>query len=201
MSIFRRRSRKLFGRLTPFWSHFPRFSRVPLSVVPLLDCGFPIFVEHQDSASVRFILFGFAPISYRIITFCLCCETTQRFTYCKGEYFYVTFWHDKHIIPLAHFNLANPGALTIDGQQQLQILVRSDGTLRCNKTNDPNDIHFPPRVKSYRETLAWLNLRSGPARDLHLFAALVYATDILMAFQSTAFGLEERCGRPTRADL
>jgi catechol 2,3-dioxygenase-like lactoylglutathione lyase family enzyme len=26
-----------------------------------------------------------------------------------------------------------------DGQQQLHIIVRSDGTLRHNKTNDPND--------------------------------------------------------------
>ena len=97
----------------PFGATSRDFQEFPLSVVPLLDCGFPIFIAHQDSASVRFILFAFAPITQRIITFCLCCETTQRFTYCKGEYFYVTFWHDKHIIPLAHFNLANHGALTI----------------------------------------------------------------------------------------
>jgi hypothetical protein len=37
---------KLFGRLTPFWSHFRDFQEFPLSVVPLLDCGFPIFIAH-----------------------------------------------------------------------------------------------------------------------------------------------------------
>jgi glyoxylase I family protein len=44
-----------------------------------------------------------------------------------------------------------------DGDQQLHILVRSDATLRRNKTNDPYDIHFGLRVKSYRNTLARLH--------------------------------------------
>jgi glyoxylase I family protein len=43
-----------------------------------------------------------------------------------------------------------------DGQQQLHIIVRSDATLRRNKSNDPNDIHFALRMKSYRDTLTWL---------------------------------------------
>ena len=43
-----------------------------------------------------------------------------------------------------------------DGQQQLHIQVRSDATLRRNKANDPNDVHFALRVTSYRDTLTWL---------------------------------------------
>jgi glyoxylase I family protein len=44
-----------------------------------------------------------------------------------------------------------------DGHQQLHLILRSDATLRRDKTNDPNDIHFALRVKSsYRDTLAWL---------------------------------------------
>jgi glyoxylase I family protein len=43
-----------------------------------------------------------------------------------------------------------------DGQQHLHIIVRSDATLRRNKSNDPSDIHFALRMKSYRDTLAWL---------------------------------------------
>jgi len=47
----------------PFGATSRDFQEFPLSVVPLLDCGFPIFIAHQDSASVRFILFAFAPIT------------------------------------------------------------------------------------------------------------------------------------------
>jgi glyoxylase I family protein len=43
-----------------------------------------------------------------------------------------------------------------DGQQQLHIIVRSEATIRRNKSNDPNDIHFALRMESYRDTLAWL---------------------------------------------
>jgi glyoxylase I family protein len=43
-----------------------------------------------------------------------------------------------------------------DGQQQLHIIVRAEAMLRRNKSNDPNDIHFALRMKSYRNTLAWL---------------------------------------------
>ena len=42
-----------------------------------------------------------------------------------------------------------------DGQQ-LHIIVRAGATLRRNKPNDPDDIHFALRMKSYRDTLAWL---------------------------------------------
>jgi hypothetical protein len=47
----------------PFGATSRDFQEFPLSVVPILDCGFPIFIVHQDSASVRFILFAFAPIT------------------------------------------------------------------------------------------------------------------------------------------
>src|SRR5258708_22357669 len=47
----------------PFGATSRDFQEFPLSVVPLLDCGFPIFIAHQDSASLRFILFAFAPIT------------------------------------------------------------------------------------------------------------------------------------------
>ena len=43
-----------------------------------------------------------------------------------------------------------------DGQQQLHIIVRGEATLRRDKANDPDDIHFALRVTSYRDTLAWL---------------------------------------------
>ena len=43
-----------------------------------------------------------------------------------------------------------------DGQQELHINVRSDATLRRNKWIDRNDVHLALRVKSYRDTLAWL---------------------------------------------
>ena len=43
-----------------------------------------------------------------------------------------------------------------DGQQELHINVRSDATLRRDKWIDRNDVHLALRVKSYRDTLAWL---------------------------------------------
>ena len=43
-----------------------------------------------------------------------------------------------------------------DGQQQLHVLVRPEATIRRNKSNDPYDIHFALRAKSYRDTLEWL---------------------------------------------
>jgi glyoxylase I family protein len=49
------------------------------------------------------------------------------------------------------------------GQQQLHIIVHPEATLRRNKANDPNDIHFALRLESYRDTLAWL--RSKGFRD------------------------------------
>jgi hypothetical protein len=51
------------GVSRPFGATSRDFLEFPLSVAPLLDCGFPIFIVHQDSASVRFILFAFAPIT------------------------------------------------------------------------------------------------------------------------------------------
>jgi glyoxylase I family protein len=48
------------------------------------------------------------------------------------------------------FNLAN-------GEPGIHILVRSDATIRRGKANDPYDVHMAVRVKSYRETLAWLH--------------------------------------------
>jgi len=46
-----------------------------------------------------------------------------------------------------------------DGQQTVHIIVRTDATLRRNKPNDPDDIHFALRMKSYRDTLAWLRAK------------------------------------------
>jgi glyoxylase I family protein len=43
-----------------------------------------------------------------------------------------------------------------DGLPQLHILVRSEATLRRGKWIDLADIHFALRVKSYRDTVAWL---------------------------------------------
>ncbi|MBV8279483.1 MAG: VOC family protein [Verrucomicrobia bacterium] len=43
-----------------------------------------------------------------------------------------------------------------DGPQQLHIIVRAEATMRRNKSNDRNDIHFALRMESYRDTLAWL---------------------------------------------
>jgi catechol 2,3-dioxygenase-like lactoylglutathione lyase family enzyme len=43
-----------------------------------------------------------------------------------------------------------------DGQQQLHIIVRSEATIRRNKSNDRSDIHFALRMESYRDTLTWL---------------------------------------------
>jgi hypothetical protein len=34
--------------------------------------------------------------------------------------------------------------------------VRSEATIRRNKSNDRYDIHFAVRMESYRDTLAWL---------------------------------------------
>jgi hypothetical protein len=58
-----RHPRKLLAVSRPFGATSRVFQEFPLSVVPLLDCGFPIFIVHQNSAFVRFILFAFAPIT------------------------------------------------------------------------------------------------------------------------------------------
>jgi hypothetical protein len=47
-----------------------------------------------------------------------------------------------------------------DGQQQLHVL-RSEATIRRNKSNDPYDIHFALRAKSYRDTLEWLRKKGS----------------------------------------
>jgi glyoxylase I family protein len=52
-----------------------------------------------------------------------------------------------------------------DGQSSIHILVRPDATMRRGKANDPYDIHLALRVKSYRETLAWLHSK-GFREDL-----------------------------------
>jgi glyoxylase I family protein len=56
------------------------------------------------------------------------------------------------------------------GLQQLHIIVSSEATIRRNKANDPNDIHFALRMESYRDTLAWLRNKGFrddvPAGDL-----------------------------------
>jgi glyoxylase I family protein len=54
--------------------------------------------------------------------------------------------------------------------QNLHILVRSDATLREEKGVDAYDVHFALRVKSYRETLGWLQAKGfredAPDHDL-----------------------------------
>jgi glyoxylase I family protein len=56
-----------------------------------------------------------------------------------------------------------------DGQPQLHILVRSEATLRRDKWIDLADIHFALRVKSYRDTVSWLESKGfrGDLPDTH----------------------------------
>jgi glyoxylase I family protein len=60
---------------------------------------------------------------------------------------------DRPVFPYdgAWFELAN--------NQHLHILVRSDATLRGEKNVDSFDVHFALRIKSYRETVGWLQAK------------------------------------------
>jgi glyoxylase I family protein len=59
-----------------------------------------------------------------------------------------------------------PGAwFQIGSTQQLHIVVRSESMTRGDKSIDSWDVHFALRVKSYRETLAWLEAK-GFREDL-----------------------------------
>jgi glyoxylase I family protein len=59
-----------------------------------------------------------------------------------------------------------PGAwFQIGSNQQLHIVVRSETMMRGEKSIDSWDVHFALRVKSYRETLAWLEAK-GFREDL-----------------------------------
>jgi glyoxylase I family protein len=53
----------------------------------------------------------------------------------------------------------------IGSNQQLHIVVRSESMMRGDKNIDSWDIHFALRVKTYRETLAWLEAK-GFREDL-----------------------------------
>lgn len=50
-----------------------------------------------------------------------------------------------------------------DGQPQLHVLVRSEATLRRDKWIDLADIHFALRVRSYRDTVSWLDSKGSRA--------------------------------------
>jgi len=53
-----------------------------------------------------------------------------------------------------------PGSwFMIGDSQQLHIVVRSESMSRGDRSNDSWDVHFALRVKSYRETLAWLRAK------------------------------------------
>ena len=58
----------------------------------------------------------------------------------------------------------------IGDSQQLHIVVRSESMSRGNRSNDSWDVHFALRVKSYRETLAWLRAKGfredAPENDI-----------------------------------
>ena len=43
-----------------------------------------------------------------------------------------------------------------DAEQHLHIIVGMGALQRTGRPNDPQDVHFALRVKSYQETLAWL---------------------------------------------
>lgn len=47
----------------------------------------------------------------------------------------------------------------LGNNQQIHILVRSDATLRGEKSIDSFDVHFALRVKSYSETVGWLQAK------------------------------------------
>lgn len=71
---------------------------------------------------------------------------------------------DRPVFPYpgAWFQLAN--------NQQLHLLERSDATFRGERPVDAFDLHFAMRVKSYRDTLAWLRSKGfqedAPEDDL-----------------------------------
>ncbi|HKQ87946.1 MAG TPA: VOC family protein [Candidatus Acidoferrales bacterium] len=52
-----------------------------------------------------------------------------------------------------------------DAEQHLHIIVGMGALQRTGRPNDPQDIHFALRVKSYRETLDWLH-KKGFREDL-----------------------------------
>ena len=58
----------------------------------------------------------------------------------------------------------------LGNNQHLHMLVRSDATLRGEKAIDSWDVHFALRVKSYRETVAWLQAKGysedAPENDI-----------------------------------
>jgi catechol 2,3-dioxygenase-like lactoylglutathione lyase family enzyme len=51
------------------------------------------------------------------------------------------------------------------GDQHLHIIVGMGALQRTGRPNNPQDIHFALRVKSYRETVAWLRTK-GFREDL-----------------------------------
>ena len=64
-----------------------------------------------------------------------------------------------------------PGAwFRIGNNQQLHVVVRSETISRGEKNIDSWDVHFALRVKSYRETVAWLQGKGfredAPENDL-----------------------------------
>ena len=71
---------------------------------------------------------------------------------------------DRPVFPYegAWFQLAS--------NQQLHLLERSDATFRGERGVDAFDLHFAMRVKSYRDTLAWLRSKGfhedAPEDDL-----------------------------------
>lgn len=58
-----------------------------------------------------------------------------------------------------------------DAEQHLHIIVGMGALQRTGRPNDPQDVHFALRVKSYRETLGWLHKKGFreelPVDDLH----------------------------------
>ncbi len=58
----------------------------------------------------------------------------------------------------------------LGSNQHLHILVRSDATLRGEKSIDSYDVHFALRVKSYSETVGWLQAKGfsedAPENDI-----------------------------------
>jgi glyoxylase I family protein len=64
-----------------------------------------------------------------------------------------------------------PGSWFMIGDiQQLHIVVRSESMSRGERSNDSWDVHFALRVRSYRETLAWLRAKGfredAPENDI-----------------------------------
>lgn len=52
-----------------------------------------------------------------------------------------------------------------DAEQHLHIVVGMGALQRVDRPNNPQDVHFALRVKSYRETLEWLH-KKGFREDL-----------------------------------